>query len=61
MFGQHIFNQNVKQKNNFLVISGSSLHFFMTDKMFSVKRIHDIFQIRGEKVHRQQDSLKPIS
>ena len=51
MFGLNIFStQIIKQKSNFLVISGSSLHFLSRcSKFFSKKRIHNTFQIRVEK------------
>ena len=52
MFGLNIFSstQKIKQKSNFLVISGSSLHFLSRcSKFFSKKRIHNTFQIRIEK------------
>ena len=60
MFGLRILStQKNKQKNYFLDISGSSLHFLKwCSKFFPEKRIHNTFQIRGEKTQRQQDSLK---
>ena len=41
-----------KTENYYLDISGSSLHSFKwCSKFFSEKRIHNTFQIRGEKTH----------
>ena len=42
-----------------MIICGSSLHFFnLCCKFFRDKRIHNIFQVRGEKTQRQQSFLK---
>ena len=55
----HIFNPKIKQKNNFLGISGSSLHLFnWCIKFFFEKRILNKFQIRGDKTQGQQNSWK---
>ena len=61
MFGspKHIYNPKIKQKHNFWGISVSSLHLLnWCSKFFFEKRIHNTFQIRGDKTQRQQKSLK---
>ena len=53
------FQPQNNQKNNFLGISGSSLHFFdWRSKFIFEKRIRNTFQIRGDKTQKQQNSLK---
>ena len=61
MFGVTIFStQKMKQKNNFLGISGSSPHFFFDwrSKFIFEKCIRNTFQIRGDNTQREQNSLK---
>ena len=54
MFGLFFYFQpKNNQKSNFLVISGSSLHFCnWCSKFFNQIRINNIFQIRGEKTQK---------
>ena len=49
MFGRRILST----KNCILVIS-----IFLNDAVNTLVKIHNTFQIRGEKTQRQQDSLK---
>ena len=53
----HIFNPKIKQKNNFLGVSGSSFHFLnWCSKFIFKKHINYTFQIHGNKIQRLQNS-----
>ena len=59
MYAPYVFNPPKNQKNNFLVISGSSFYFLnWYSKFFSEKRIHNTFQIRGDKTQTQQVNFR---
>ena len=60
MFGlnEHILNPKIKLKNKLLGISRSSIFLIDAVNSFLTKRISNTFQIRGDKIQRQQNSLK---